>query len=129
MKDYGNMNQREINLRLHTLLRCPKDIKFLNMRGNYAFWGSPSGEICEKYDPKKVKNYSGDVAELWPLMIANNIAITPLPDYQGKFSADRVISVEDVDGDYYTVGSDISYQDYNPLKAASIVLLMALGDE
>ena len=127
--NYADMSVREINLRLHTLLECPNDVKFLNVRGNYAFWSSPDGEICAKHDPTKVKNYCGDISVLWPLMIEHKIAVIPLPDYPGKFSADRVIGVKDIYADNYKCTSDVSYQDYDPLKAVCFVLLMILGDK
>lgn len=127
--DYAEMSKREINVRLHALLVCRDKAKFTGIKGNYTFWIIDGKEVVAKYDPREIANYSGDISVLWPLMIEHKIVVTPLTDYPGKFSADRVIEVGDIDPDKFFTVSDICYQDYDPLKAACIVLLMLLGDE
>jgi len=129
--NYAEMSKREINVRLHALIVCRDKAKFTGIKGNYTFWIVDGKEVTAKYDPREIANYSGDISVLWPLMIEHKIAVTPLTDCPGKFSADRVVEVNDIDfdEDCFLVESDICYQDYDPLKAACFVLLMALGDE
>lgn len=127
--NYADMSKREINVRLHALLNCRDKARFTGIKGNYTFWIVDGKEVTVKYDQREIANYSGDISVLWPLMIEHKIVVTPLIDYPGKFSADRVVGVEDVTSDSFNVQSDICYQDYDPLKAACFVLLMVLGDK
>jgi len=93
------------------------------MLQNVAINTDPAGNIkASKSDSK------GKIDGVVAMVMALGVYLIAYYE-QTKLSDTDGFKYIDFDEDCFLVESDICYQDYDPLKAACFVLLMALGDE
>lgn len=114
MKNYHEMTDYEINVRVATLLgENPWETQCINFGGTKSSVPVGFGNCMHNVD------YCNNPSDAWPIIFDNKIAVAPY--ILGESSVDY----KEFKGKWFAMSLvDESWDDLNPLRAAMIVFLM-----